>query len=100
MARKYTKISESKEEIIRLREEGKTLREAATLLGYTYNEVKEFVSRENRKKRLVEAGYILRPKGRPRKDSANEDIAQKNRIISLEMTVELLRNFLSGAGRR
>mgnify|MGYP007121298542 FL=1 len=49
---------------------------------------------------MVTAGYVPRPKGRPRKDAASEEVRQHNELVKLRMQVELLRNFLSGAGRR
>lgn len=100
MARKYTRIAESKDALLKLREEGKTLREAAQELGFTYEEAHNLISRHNRMERRLAAGYIARPKGRPCKNAENDEISQKNKITSLEMTVELLRNFLSEAGRR
>ena len=56
--------------------------------------------RHHAKERKVAAGYILRPKGRPRKESASEETQQHNELVKLRMQVELLRNFLSEAGRR
>lgn len=46
------------------------------------------------------AGHVLRPKGRPRKEAASEEIRRHNELVKLRMQVELLRNFLSKAGRR
>ena len=39
-------------------------------------------------------------KGRPRKESASEEVKRSNEIAQLRMQVELLRNFLCEAGRR
>ena len=41
-----------------------------------------------------------RVQGRPRKDAASEEVRQHNELVKLRMQVELLRNFLSEAGRR
>ena len=49
---------------------------------------------------MVTAGYVPRPEGRPRKDAASEEVRQHNELVKLRMQVELLRNFLSEAGRR
>ena len=40
------------------------------------------------------------PKGRPRKEPVSEEAKKYNEIVKLRMQVELLRNFLSEAGRR
>ena len=42
---------------------------------------------------------FLKPKGRPRKTPAAQEQLQSNRIVELEMKVELLQNFLSECGR-
>ena len=45
------------------------------------------------------AGKTIRPKGRPRNAAQNEDAKREQEVKELRMTVELLRNLLSGAGR-
>lgn len=100
MARKYTKV-EQLAEIIRTRKaNGETNREIGESLGLSKKQVKELMRRQNRKERLLAAGYILRPKGRPRKEPASEEAKRSNEVAQLRMTVELLRNFLCEAGRR
>ena len=100
MARKYTKV-EQLAEIIRTRKaNGETNREIGESLGLSKKQVKELMCRQNRKERLLAAGYILRPKGRPRKEPASEEAKRSNEVAQLRMTVELLRNFLCEAGRR
>lgn len=100
MARKYTKV-EQLAEIIRTRKaNGETNREIGESLGLSKKQVKERMCRQNRKERLLAAGYILRPKGRPRKEPASEEAKRSNEVAQLRMTVELLRNFLCEAGRR
>ena len=100
MTRKYTKV-EQLTEIIRTRKaNGETNREIGESLGLSKKQVKDLMRRQNRKERLLEAGYILRPKGRPRKEVASEEVKSNNEVVQLRMTVELLRNFLCEAGRR
>ena len=100
MARKYTKV-EGLTEIIRQRKaEGETNREIAESYGLTKYQVKQLIARQNRKERRIAAGYIPRPKGRPRKEPANEEAKRNNEVVQLRMQVELLRNFLCEAGRR
>ena len=100
MTRKYTKV-EGLTEIIRQRKaEGETNREIAESYGLTKYQVKQLMARQNRKERRIAAGYILRPKGRPRKEPVNEEAKRNNEVVQLRMQVELLRNFLCEAGRR
>ena len=100
MARKYTKV-EGLTEIIRHRKaNGETNREIAESYGLTKDQVKQLMARQNRKERRIAAGYIPRPKGRPRKETASEEAKRNNEVVLLRMQVELLRNFLYEAGRR
>ncbi len=100
MARKYTKV-EGLTEIIRQRKaNGETNREIAESYGLTKYQVKQLMTRQNRKERRIAAGYIPRPKGRPRKEPASEEAKRNNEVVQLRMQVELLRNFLCEAGRR
>ena len=100
MARKYTKV-EGLTEIIRQRKaNGETNREIAESYGLTKYQVKQLMARQNRKERRIAAGYIPRPKGRPRKETASEEVKRNNEVVLLRMQVELLRNFLYEAGRR
>ena len=96
MARKYTKV----EHLISIIEErtkaGETYREIGASLGLT----REEMHRHHAKERKLAAGYIPRPKGRPRKEPVSEEAKKYNEIVKLRMQVELLRNFLSEAGRR
>lgn len=100
MARKYTKV-EGLYDVIRERKAaGETNRAIGESYGLSLKQVKGLISRQNRKERMVTAGYVPRPKVRPRKDAASEEVRQHNELVKLRMQVELLRNFLSGAGRR
>ena len=100
MARQYTQVQVLAEEVFRRKASGETNREIAESYGLTKNQIKELVSRENRKRRKIENGYIPRPKGRPRKSAETAETKTKNELAELRMTVDLLRNFLSEAGRR
>ena len=100
MARKYTKVEQLTSIIEERAKAGETYREIGAALGLTREEVRGAMHRHHAKERKVAAGYILRPKGRPRKESASEETQQHNELVKLRMQVELLRNFLSEAGRR
>ena len=100
MARRYTKVEELAE-VVRVRhEQGETYGEIASSYGLRKKQLKQLMERQRRKERKIAAGYIPRPKGRPRKEPASEEVKRNNEIVQLRMTVELLRNFLSEAGRR
>ena len=100
MARKYTKVEPLIEEIRGRKSRGETNREIGESLGLSTYQIKQLISRQNRKERLLAAGYIPRPKGRPRKEPESEEAKRNNEVVQLRMTVELLRNFLCEAGRR
>ena len=100
MSRSYVKMECLAEEVFRRKATGETNREIGESFGLTKEQVKQLATRQRRKQRLIERGYIPRPKGRPRKDAADENIRQQNELIQLRMQVELLRNFLSEVGGR
>ena len=100
MVRRYTKV-EGLAEVVRVRhEQGETYAEIATSYGLRKKQLKQLMERQRRKERKIAAGYIPRPKGRPRKEPTSEEVKRNNEIVQLRMQVELLRNFLSEAGRR
>ena len=88
-------------EIVRERHyQGETYGEIAASLGLEKKQVQKLMERQRRKERMLAAGYIPRSKKRPRKESASEEEKLHNELEKLRMQVELLRNFLSEAGRR
>ena len=111
MPREYRHMEEYEEEIIRLYEEGTTLREIGEKFGFGYKQMRNFKTRYNEKQRKIAAGIAIRKKGRPSKDTVvtEEDkladlrykLARKEaRIKQLEMENELMRDFLSLTGRK
>mgnify|MGYP000845709086 FL=1 len=100
MPRPYTKIEQFSDEIFRLKTEGKTHRQIGEIYGLTKEQIKGFIKRQRRKDRLRKAGYIPRPKGRPRKQAIDERTSLQNEVIELRMKVDVLRNFLCEVGRR
>ena len=100
MARRYTK-AEGLTELVRTRhEQGETYAEIASSYGLEKKQLRQLMERRRRKERKIAKGYIPRPKGRPRKEPASEEVKRNNEIVQLRMQVELLRNFLSEAGGR
>ena len=100
MGRKYTKVEGLSDAIRARKAAGETNRAIGENYGLSKRQVEQLINRQNRKERLLAAGYVLRPKGRPRKEAASEEVKQRNELVKLRMQVELLRNFLSEAGRR
>ena len=111
MARSYRHIQQYEKEINELKEKGLTQNDIAQRLGFTKEQVKEFIKRQHKKERKIAEGIALRKKGRPPKDSkysktdkVNElkyIIARKDaKIKALEMENELMRDFLSLTERK
>ena len=61
MPRKYSHIQEHEKEIIELRSQGMTLRQIGEKLGFTYKEMRGFLSRYNRKQRKLAACFPRKP---------------------------------------
>ena len=111
MARQYQHMQEYEKEIIEQIEQGATLKEIGERFGFTFQQMRGFKTRYDRKQRKIAAGIAIRKKGRPPKDfqvSEEDQIAQLRYIIdrkdakikSLEMKNELMRDFLSLTGRK
>ena len=111
MPRNYRHIQEYEKEILKLKEEGYTKREIGEKLGFSYEQIHNFISRYNKRQRKLAAGIALKRKGRPPKDYVvNEDdkvaelkyiLARKEaKIKALEMENELMRDFLLLTGRK
>lgn len=92
-------------------EEGKTLKEIGERLGFTREQIHNFITRYNEKQRKIAAGIVIKKKGRPSKDYqiSEKDSAARLRYIidrkdarikSLEMENELMRDFLLLTGRK
>ena len=102
MPRKYEKVQKLLPLIKARLSEGKTQREIAEGFGLKDKYVvKRLLTREREKERKAATGITLRPKGRPRKDSAPRDVVaeQAYEIQRLKMENALLRDFLSLTGR-
>ena len=88
--RKYTKMDKYATEIAAMRKDGRTRQEIADALGLDYDQVANWIKRNNRKKRNLAQGIMPKPKGRPRKQSEIEQLRMENK---------LLRDFLQFTGR-
>ena len=116
MPREYRNIQQYEKEIIELYDKGKSLKEIGEQFGFTYNQMRNFKTRYNKKKKKLESGISIKPKGRPRKDGTElspsiqqlsklsqlqYELARKERKIKeLEMENELMRDFLSLTERK
>ena len=111
MSRGYRHIQEYEKEIMELRSQGKTRREICEKFGFSMSQMKNFISRYNRRQDKIAAGIVIKKKGRPAKDSVvtEEDkladlryklIRKDARIKQLEMENELMRDFLSLTERK
>lgn len=89
------------DEVLEMQRQGITQREIAEHFELRDRMVVEqLIKRHNRKQRQIEAGYIPRKKGRPRKEERSIEEQKDEHIKRLRMENELLRAFLSEAERR
>lgn len=98
-------------EILELRAKGLTHREIGEKLGFSKDQVKGFIKRDNGNQRKIAAGIALKKKGRPSKDCVVTETDKVNelkyilarkeaKIRQLEMENELMRDFLSAIERK
>ena len=88
--RKYTKMDKYATQIVTMREKGQTRQEVADELGLDFEQVANWIKRNNQKKRKLAQGIIPKPQGRPKKQSEIEQLRTENK---------LLRDFLQFTGR-
>ena len=111
MPRSYRHIQQYEKELLKLKEEGLTVKAIGERYGLTYEQTHEFFKRYNRKQRKLAAGVALKRKGRPPKNYVVREqdkiaelkyiLARKDaKIKSLEMENELMRDFLSHTERK
>ena len=111
MPRSYRHIKEYETEIFSLKEQGLTNREIGEKLGFSYDQIHNFISRHNERQRKLSAGIAIKKKGRPPKNyvvSERDKVAELRYILarkdakikSLEMENELMRDFLSLTERK
>ena len=106
MPRSYRHIKEYEKEILELRECGISNKEICERFDLSLKQLKNFITRYNRKQREPATDVVMKKRGRPPQDcNANETddvdklkyiITRKDaRIKYLEMENELMRDFLS-----
>ena len=96
--RKYTNIKEVEPQIIVMREAGLTRQEIADELGLEKEQIKNWVSRYNRRGALL----LREPKakGRPHKDGQPPRQDLQKELERLRMENKLLRDFLLSMERK
>ena len=105
MPRSHRHIQQYEKEIIELKETGYSQREIGEKLGFSKDQIKEFLKRYRRKEARKEAGIAMKKKGRPPKNyvvSEQDKVAELKYILArkeakikaLEMENELMRDFL------
>ena len=82
MPRKYSHIQEHEKEIIELRSQGMTLRQIGEKLGFTYKEMRGFLSRYNRKQRKLAAGVPPNSRDDPGKAKSGSQALQNTNMRS------------------
>ena len=111
MTRSYRHIKDYEKEILELKAQGLSKNEIGKQLGFTFEQIHNFISRYNRNKRKLASGIVLKRKGRPPKEyivSEQDKVAELKYILarkeakikSLEMENELMRDFLSLTERK
>ena len=111
MPREYRHIQEYEKEILELKSKGLTRKEIGNKLGFTSDQIHNFICRYNRNQRKLAAGIAIKRKGRPPK---NYDVTEAEKVTelkyilarkeakikALEMENELMRDFLSLTERK
>lgn len=111
MPRSYRHIQEYEKEIMNLRSQGFSNREICEKFGFELRQLKNFISRYNKKQNKLAAGIALKRKGRPPKDYVVREqdkvselkyilTRKEAKIKALEMENELMRDFLSLTERK
>jgi hypothetical protein len=87
-------------EIVRMHNEDRvTIRELSNLYKMPYKSIRNMVTRENNKKRLLEAGIEPLRRGRPSKKPKSIESQKDDEIKRLKMENDLMRDFLRVYGR-
>ena len=92
--RKYVHMQEYNERIQEMREAGMSRQEIADELGLEKTQIKNWISRYNRREKDVKQGIIKGTRGRPRSRALSKVEEYEREIARLEMENKLLRDFL------
>ena len=97
MKRTWTDVERLAPMIIKMRSEGFTRQQIADALGLKKIQVKNWISRYNRRQNALPK--VSSRRGRPRTRPISTPEALALRVKELEREVELYRSFLQAAGR-
>ena len=97
--RKYTHMKNLETQILAMREDGMTRQEIADELGLEKEQIKNWVSRYNRRIAGMLQGLPAKPQGRPRKRPLSNTEEYEKEIARLQMENKLLRDFLQSMER-
>ena len=100
MKRTYTHIKVIEDQMIELRQSGKTRQEIADELGFTKQQIKNWINRHNKSQARLAAGLVPKRRGKSRESQPASEKEYKFEIKRLKMENELLRDFLQLTGRR
>ena len=98
--RKYMHMKGLEAQILAMREGGMTRQEIADELGLEKSQIKNWISRYNRRIAEMLQGLPAKPKGRPRKRPLSDTEEYEKQIARLQMENKLLRDFLQSTERR
>ena len=98
--RKYTHIQTKESQIMSMREAGMTRQEIADELGLEKEQIKNWISRYNRRGHVLLQEHESKPKGRPRKDGQAPKQNIQKELERLRMENKLLRDFLQSMERK
>ena len=98
--RKYTHIKTMELQIISMRKAGMTRQEIAAELGLEKGQIKNWITRYNRRGSVLLQEHESKPKGRPRKDGQSPKQDPQKEIERLRMENKLLRDFLQSTERK
>ena len=98
--RKYTHMREMEDQIICMRDAGISRQAIAEELGLEIKQIKNWITRHNRKQEERTAMMPPKRKGRPRRRPLTGTDAYEKEIARLEMENKLLRDFLQSIERK
>ena len=99
MAREYKAIKQMEDEIEHLRDQGYSHREIGEKLGYSKEQIKEFLRRERRQLQR-QSEQVPQHRGRPRKHTTKSVTELEKENKQLKMENDLLRDFLKRTERK
>ena len=98
--RTYAHVNEYETIILSMRRDGCTRREIADELGLSVKQIEDWITRYNKREKLLLAGKECKVRGRPRKDGKPLQEQVETELKRLRMENKLLRDFLQSTERK